>query len=164
VKPRRLFGPVVASLLSASNAAAQQYLWGGSAEVFSGAEGGTSSTPVRRTRTTLRVGGDVRIDESPRNVLSVATLLEIEPRASFGADVRYVRLVNRFALGAGGIGYFSPASLYGATADVIYRLPISPSTSFTVGPSVNVFFLGSDLPDGVVLWQAVFRAGFRADL
>jgi hypothetical protein len=151
--------------LATGEAAAQRYLWGGSAEVVSGAEGGGGyGAPLRRTRTTLRLGGDVRIDETPENVISAAGLVEIEPRTAFGVDARYVRIMKRFALGAGGIGFLAPSTLFGATADVIYRHPLSASTAFTVGPSVNVFFLGGDLPEEAVFWQVVLRAGFRADL
>lgn len=163
---RRVLAALLAStaVFSTPSARAQQYVLGASAELLGGAEGGGALAPLRRSRSTLRVGGDVRVDERPKDVLSAAALLELEPTTAVGVDARYVRLAGRFAFGAGGIGYLAPATLFGGTADLIYRHPLSSVTAFTVGPALNVFFLGGDLPDDTVMWQAVLRVGFRADL
>lgn len=157
---------VLSALCTGSVAGAQQYLWGANAEVVGGVEGGGGSaeSSLRRSRSTLRLGGDVRIDESPKDVLAAAALIEMEPRAGVGFDARYIRTVGRFALGAGGIGFVAPSTLFGGTAQLIYMHPLSATTALTVGPTINVFFLGRDLPDETVVWQAVFRAGFRVDL
>ncbi|HZU82661.1 MAG TPA: hypothetical protein VE987_07085 [Polyangiaceae bacterium] len=146
-------------------AGAQQYLIGGSASASSGIEGGGAGGGLYRTRTRVRLGGDVRIDESPDDIFEFAAIAEIEPRSGFGADVRYARAASeRFVLDVGLLGIVAPASLYGACADLTYRLPISKKTQVTVGPEADFFFLGSDLPDGTVIWQVRLAGGLRVDL
>jgi hypothetical protein len=144
---------------------AQQYLVGASASASSGVEGGGAQNALSRTRTRLRLGGDLRIDESPDDILEFAALAEIEPRSGFGADVRYARAAGeRFVVDVGLLAIVAPASLYGACASLKYRLPISKRTQITVGPEADFFFLGSDLPDGTVLWQVRLEGGIRVDL
>ncbi len=148
----------------AKPAAAQQYLIGGTAAVSSGVEGGTQGN-IFRTRTRLRIGGDVRIDESPDDILEFALQAEIEPRSGFGADVRYARAASEhLVLDAGLIGILAPASLYGVCGGVTYRLPIGKHAQITFGPEADFYFLGSDLPDGTVIWQLRFQGGIRVDL
>jgi hypothetical protein len=144
-------------------ARAQQYLWGGAAQISTGLEGGGSLGP-RPARTRLRLGADVRIDESPEDILEVGLLAEILPKSGFGADVRYARAAGeRFVLDVGVLGILAPASLYGVCAGLQYRLPITKRSQVTFGPEGDFFFLGSDLPDGIVLWQLRVQGGFRAD-
>ncbi len=146
-------------------ARAQQYLIGGSIAASSGVEGGGAQNALARTRTRLRIGGDLRIDESPDDILEFAALAEIEPRSGFGADVRYARAAgDRFVVDAGLLGIVAPSSLYGVCASLTYRLPISKRAQITVGPEADFFFLGSDLPDGTVLWQVRLQGGLRVDL
>jgi hypothetical protein len=148
-----------------SAASAQQYLIGGDASVSSGIESGGADGGLFRTRTRLRIGGDLRIDESPDDIFEFAGVAEIEPRSGFGADLRYARAASEhFVLDVGLIGIFAPESLYGACAGLTYRLPISKKTQITLGPEGDFFFLGTDLPDGTVLWQIRFSGGLRVDL
>jgi hypothetical protein len=150
---------------SAREARAQQYLIGGSATASSGIEGGGASGGMYRTRTRLRFGGDLRIDESPDDIFEFGAIAEVEPRSGFGADLRYARAAgDRFVIDAGLLGIVAPASLYGACAGLMYRLPISKRSQILVGPEADFFFLGSDLPDGTVIWQVRLVGGLRVDL
>lgn len=147
-----------------AEAHAQQYLIGADGGLSSGMEGGGGEA-LRRTRTRLRLGADLRIDESPDDILEFAALAEIEPQSGFGGDLRYARMVgSNFMVDAGILGIVAPASLYGVCAGLTYRLPISKTVQVTFGPEADFFFLGTDLPSNVVLWQMRFQAGFRADL
>jgi hypothetical protein len=149
----------------AGDARAQQYLIGGTASASSGIEGGGANGGLYRTRTRLRIGGDLRIDESPDDILEFAAIAEIEPRSGFGADVRYARAAgDHFIVDVGLLGLVAPASLYGACAGLTYRLPISKRAQITVGPEADFYFLGSDLPDRTVLWQVRLGGGLRVDL
>jgi hypothetical protein len=113
----------------------------------------------------LRIGGDLRIDESPDDILEFALLAEVEPRSGFGADLRYARAAgDHFILDAGLLGILAPASIYGVCAGLTYRLPLSKHAQITLGPEADFYFLGSDLPDGTVIWQMRFQGGLRADL
>lgn len=150
--------------LSTVDAAAQELQLGAEADVLGGIEGGGSgyAAGVRRARTTVRLGVSGWVDESPLNVISVAALAEIEPRASVGADLRYTRLVGEvFAFHAGVIGIVAPRHMIGATFGVGLRIPIADAFAFSVGPTANLYFLGSDLPDSNVLWQGMLQGGVR---
>jgi hypothetical protein len=146
-----------------STAHAQQYLPAGSAYLGSGVEGG--GREFQRSRTRLKVGLELRIDEDPENGLSAAGLLDVAPRTAFGADFRYVRRIGpKFAVSAGGVGYFVPAILVGPCAGLEVRVPTFYKTYLALGPEIAVFAFGTDLPDRTVIWQALFQAGFRVDL
>jgi hypothetical protein len=111
------------------------------------------------------LGADIRLDESPKDIFEAGLLAELFPRSGFGADLRYARAASeRFVLDAGILGIFAPASLYGVCAGLTYRIPLSKKTQITLGPEGDFFFLGSDLPDGGVLWQVRFQGGVRVDL
>lgn len=150
-------------LAQASPAHAQQYLIGGTAALSSGVEGG--SVGPYRTRTRLRLGGDVRIDEFPDDIFEVGLDAEVEPKSSIGADLRYARAASdRIFFDAGIIGIFAPSSLYGVVGGVTYRLPLGKKAQITLGPEADFYFLGSDLPDGTVIWEIRFQGGLRVDL
>jgi hypothetical protein len=160
-------GACVATAFAAAtwpaDASAQQYLIGADLGLSSGVEGGGAG--LARARTRLRLGADLRIDESPDDILELAALAELEPRSGFGADVRYARAASdRFFVDAGLLAILAPASLYGACAGLTYRLPISKRTQITLGPEVDLYFLGTDLPDGTVIWEMRIQAGVRVDL
>lgn len=150
-------------LLASRAAKAQQYLPAASVQAASGIEGG--GIGFQRSRTRLRVGVELRVDEAPESALVASGIFDIEPRTAFGADLRYVRTLSPLvAVSAGGIGYFVPALLFGPCAGVEIRIPVLKKTYLSVGPELAVFALGSDLPDRTVVWQALFQAGFRVDL
>jgi hypothetical protein len=155
---------VTGSLFVEGTADAQQYLYGADAAISSGIEGGGDGI-LRMTRTRLRLGADARIDESPDDILEVGLLAEILPKSGFGADARYARMAGeRFVVDVGLTSILTPGSLYGACAGLTYRLPISKKTQVTLGAEGDFYFLGSDLPDGVVIWQLRLQGGLRVDL
>lgn len=166
---RRALAVAVAALVATAGAPAraQELLIGASAQAASGMQGGGrgDASGIFRARTRLRIGADLRVDESPKDIWMIALVADVEPRSAFGADVRYARaLGTHFVVDAGLLSYFAPSTLFGAVAGLDYRLPISTSTAFTIGPDAAFFALGSDLPDGNVLWQVLLQAGIRADL
>lgn len=154
----------LAVTLAPGEARAQSYLIGADAGISSGMEGGGMEA-MRRTRTRIRLGGDLRIDESPDDIFELGALAEIEPQSGFGADIRYARMAGtHFVVDAGASAILVPSSLYGACAGLTYRLPITATSQLTFGPEGDFYFLGTDLPDNVMLWQVRFQVGFRADL
>jgi hypothetical protein len=155
----------LALLVSARDAAAQQYLIGGDVGVSSGLEGGGNPSMMQLARTRLRLGADLRIDESPDDILEFGMLAEIAPKSGFGADLRYARMAgDRFVVDAGILAILAPSSLYGVCAGLTYRLPLSQRAQITLGPEADFYFLGSDLPDGTVVWELRFQGGLRVDL
>ena len=143
---------------------AQQLVLAGTADVASGIEVGTymSGMGMRRARTTLRVGVDASVDESPENILAVALLVELEPHATVGADIRLMRNVWKgLAVELGATGYLAPYSLFGGTVGAQYRIPLFKNAWFSLGPSLNAYFIGSDLPANTIVWQGLFRGGLR---
>jgi hypothetical protein len=153
------------SLFAPRHARAQEYIYGASAGVSSGVEGGGPQGVLRMTRTRLRLGVDARINEAPDDILEVGLLAEILPKSGFGADVRYARMAGkRFVLDLGLTSILAPGSLYGACAGLTYRLPLGKTVQITLGPEGDFYFLGSDLPDGVVIWQLRLQGGLRVDL
>jgi hypothetical protein len=155
-----------AVLGATTDAHAQSWKVGGTAQIATGLEGnGQENGTPRVARTRLRLGADLHVDEFPDEIFAAGLLVDVSPRAAFGVDLRYVRrLGEKFEVNIGGIGYFEPATLFGPSADFIYRLPLSSGTAFTIGPEVNVFVAGSDLPDGTIIWQGLLQLGIHANL
>jgi hypothetical protein len=156
-----------AALLGARAARAQELLYGATFTGATGVEGGARdvASGIRRARTLLSLGGDARVDESPRDVFRVVAQLELEPSAAFGARAGYARRFGeRFEIGAYVTGFLAPETLVGVAGGLTYDLPLADGASLTFGPSVPVYFVGSDLPSGTILWQALFQAGIRLDL
>lgn len=158
-----------AALLAATAttpARAQELAIAGVADVATGVEGGGRgyAAGVRRARTLLRAGAEAWVNESPKDRLAATLLLEIEPHTAAGVDLRYVRLLSpRFTLQLGGVSMFVPTTLVGATVAADYRLPLKPTVALTATPSVQVFFLGNDLPNDTVLWQGLLHVGVHVD-
>ncbi|MFO0592819.1 MAG: hypothetical protein U0441_35070 [Polyangiaceae bacterium] len=143
---------------------AQQWVLAGTADAASGVEAGTylRGMGMRRLRTTLRFGIDASVDEQPQNIFAAALLIEIEPHAAVGADIRLLRNVWKgLSVEIGATGYLAPYSLLGATVGATYHVPLMKNVWFTVGPSLNGYFIGSDLPAGTILWQGLMRGGLR---
>jgi hypothetical protein len=154
----------LAIALAAPPARAQRLLLAADVDAASGVEGGTylGGVGIRRARTTLRFGVDGSIDETPENIVAAALLIELEPHASLGAEVRLMRNVWKgLTLEIGATGYLAPATLFGATVGATYRIPLFSTFSFTIGPALNGYFIGSDLPSGTILWQGLVRGGLR---
>jgi hypothetical protein len=159
-----LLGAVALSWATASAAQAQAYLPSASIEIGSGVESG--GAVVRRARTRLRAALELRIDEAPEDALVGAAIVDLEPRAAVGGELRYFRSFGHglFAVGGGAVGYIAPNTLFGPCAELQARVHLSDKTILVTGPEVTTFVVGADLPDGTVSWQALLQVGFRADL
>lgn len=160
-------GAAAAVTASAAIAFAEEANFGAGADVSSGVEGGGAghARGVRRARTLIRVGGDMRITEGEPHFFGASLRLEIEPHAAVGADVRYAYLAGRYiGLHVAAIAMMAPGTLFGAGAGADVRLPLGKRFAFTAGPTAQAFFLGSDLPDHTVLWQGLFHVGFHLDI
>ncbi|MGD0677158.1 MAG: hypothetical protein ABSC94_17215 [Polyangiaceae bacterium] len=156
-------GLTAAVLAATPRSYAQEYLLGASASISSGAEGG--SVGLYRARTRLRLGTDLRVDEFPDDILEIGLLAELEPRSAFGADVRYAHAAGKhFVVDVGALGILAPLSLYGVCASLTYRIPMSKTVQITLGPEGDFYFLGTDLPDGTVIWEMRFQGGLRVEL
>lgn len=153
-------------LATTATASAQQFVLAGNFSASTGLQGGGGrEASVLRAPTRLRLGGELRVDEDLANGVAVGVLLDMEPRARVGVDIRYVRLfLQRFAVTVGGIGYLTPGTAIGPTASFEYRHPLGKSISLTAGPEVNVFVVGIDVPDKTVIWQTLLQVGLRVDL
>lgn len=148
---------------TAETASAQEYLPAATAQAASGLEGGGSG--FSRARTRIRIGVELRVDESPENGVEAGGIFDLEPRTAFAGELRYVRTVTpKLAVSGGAIGYFVPALLFGPCAGAELRLPLMKKTALAVGPEFAVFALGTDLPDRTVIWQALVQVGVRFDL
>ena len=155
---------LAAAVAWAAPASAQEYLIGADAAVSSGIEGG-GAPGLFRTRTRLRLGADLRVDEFPEDIIEIGLLAEIEPHAGFGADIRYARAAGEHLIfDVGALGIVAPASLYGLCAGVTYRMPLSKKVQITFGPEGDFYVLGSDLPDRTVIWQFRIQGGVRVEL
>jgi hypothetical protein len=155
---------LLGALAVAPPARAQQYLIGADASLSSGVEGG-GAEGFYRARTRLRLGADLRVDEFPDDILEASLLAEIEPRSGIGADVRYARMAgDHIVFDAGVLAIVAPASLYGVSGGVTYRLPLSKRVQITFGPEADFFFLGTDLPNATIIWQVRVNGGVRVEL
>jgi len=164
MKPVLLAALVTAGSVIVRSAHAQEASFAGAVDAKSGIEGGGSghAAGVRRARTTLEIGAEAWIDESPADHLAVGAVVELEPRASVGAALRYLRLLGEmFSCQVGAIGIIAPKYMIGLTAGMAFRPHLGERVSLSLGPSINAYVLGSDLPEDRVLWQAVLAAGAR---
>jgi hypothetical protein len=165
---KRLVAAALGALLafSTARASAQEYKLGAYGGVYTGVEGGGAGAfGVRRARTTLRLGGDASVDEFPNDIFGVYGIVEVEPHASFGAEARYMRLISPLnVVHVGGIGIFAPSTLFGANAGFDHRFALGKSVALEVGPTIQVFFIGGDLPDNSVIFQGLLQIGIHANL
>ena len=154
----------LAALLASPAAHAQKWVPTGIAELSSGVEGGggARATSMDTAPVRMRVGADMYVDEDPENIFGGAVLFGVTPKTSFGVDGRYTRVVReKFAFSIGATAILQPGSLVGPTAAAEYRMPLGKSFTFTAGPDITVFCLGSDLPDRTIIWQLLVKAGLR---
>lgn len=162
---RLVAGLVIAgACLAPAAARAQHAVLAADADLLLGIEGGGHdyARGVRRSRTTLRLGAQGYVDEFPSHAVSAALLVELEPRASVGADVRYMfRLDDAIVFHIGAVGLVAPRTLFGATAGAVYELALADEVALDFGPVVQTYFVGSDLPERSVLWQLLGQAGVR---
>jgi hypothetical protein len=154
-------------VLSARPAMAQRLVAGAGVGAGTGLERSdlVEDHSVRIARTRLEVPVDFRVDEDMGQGLGVVGLFEMAPRASVGADVRYLRWLGGSLVGFAGIcGVFAPRTLFGVDFGVDFYLPARPSKlSLFLEPSFTAMALGSDLPDDRVLLWALVAVGVHAD-
>jgi len=160
-------GLALLTLTAVVPARGQQLVVDGAFDVAAGIEGGASgyAAGVRRTRTTLRFGADGWVDEYPHHIFSPGLLVEIEPVAAVGADLRYTPRINdyfRFHIGPAAI--IAPNHMIGATFGMAFTLGLSERIMLNFAPIGNVYFVGADLPGNTVLWQAMAQVGVRVRL
>jgi hypothetical protein len=156
-----------AALLWPSSALAQQPHLSAGFDAMTGMEGGGSgyAKGIRRARTTLRFSAEGYLEEGPKHWLSIGALVEVEPRASFGADLRYqFRFARPFVVHAGATSIIAPNYLIGGTFGFAYRIDVSKIVEININPLFNVYFLGGDLAKDTVLWQGMIAVGARFGL
>ncbi|HHH30403.1 MAG TPA: hypothetical protein ENK57_18965 [Polyangiaceae bacterium] len=133
-------------------------------DVRAGLEGGGLgyAEGVRRSRTIVRFGGDAWLFDPADDMIGLAFLAELEPHLGFGGELRYQRrLWEVTVVSVGPTAIFAPKTLVGGTLGFSYRPTTSETVELDVGPTGNVFFAGSDRPEGVVPWQILVNAGIR---
>jgi hypothetical protein len=132
------------------------------AEANGGIEGAVDGPDagVRRTRTTLLAGPE---GSAWSQLLALLLRVEVEPDASIGAEIRYgYRVIEPLVIQVNAAGVFYPETLVGAGLGLAYRPRLSDLVELGIGPSGQVFFAGSDLPEEVpVIWQAVVAASIH---
>jgi hypothetical protein len=118
----------------------------------------------RRARTRLVAGADFRTDESESEGMGYRAFVEIEGRATLGAEARYLRWVSRgVGAYAGVTGTIVPETLFGGTAGARFIIPMGRAGIF-IEPSLSVLPLGSDLPqNGPLIWT-LLSVGLRLGL
>jgi hypothetical protein len=156
-----------AVLAHASSALAQGVDGAVTIDASAGVEGADGEPQgVSRTRTSLRAGIEGWLDAHPASMLGLSTHIEVEPRAAFGADLRFrQRLIEELVLDAGPLAIFAPRTLIGAFLGLAFRPRLSDVIELEAGARGGVFFAGSDLPeDRAVIGQATAVLGIRIGL
>ncbi len=136
-------------------------------DALGGVEGGGSgyAEGVRRSRTTFRAGVDGWLDSLPNDALSLAMLVEVEPDASLGGELRYQRRFLDFMVAHLGVSAFGvPETLVGLSWGLCFRPELGDAAELNVGPMGQLFVAGSDLPEDALIWQALLTAGIRFEL
>ena len=114
----------------------------------------------------LQAGGvDLRSDEGPADALGLRAFVEVERRASVGAEVRYERWMARnFGVWADLTGTFAPQTLFGGGFGCTAIIPFGKKVGLFIEPSFQALPLGSDTPgDGILIW-GLLSAGVRFGL
>lgn len=156
---------VFAASFASRDASAQQWVAAAQGSIASGVDVGGKDPEMRRARSTVKLGAELSVDERPKDLFSGFLLVQVEPKASFGGALRYSRLLaSKSRVFLGGEALVAPRTLFGAGGGFAQGFAISEKTQITAGPTFNVFFVGQDIPDDMIFWQALLEVGFRADL
>lgn len=156
-----------ATLLSVGEARAEELLMDGNFGLGSGIEGGDPGTGMSWRRARLRVlgGVDLRSDEGPADALGLRAFVEVEKRASVGAEVRYERWMARnFGVWANLSGTVAPETLFGGGFGATAIIPFGKKFGLFIEPSFQALPLGSDTPGDTVLIWGLLSAGVRFGL
>lgn len=152
---------------TARPAHAEELLIDGNFGLGSGLEAGDPGTGLKWRRARLRVlgGVDLRSDEGPADAFGLRAFVELEKRASVGAEARYERWMARnFGVWADLTGTVAPETLFGGGFGCTAIVPFGKKVGVFIEPSFQVMPLGSDTPgDGVLIW-ALLSAGVRFGL
>ena len=159
---------VALGLLGLSREAkAEELLLDGNFGLGSGLEGGDPGTGLewRRARVRFLGGVDMRSDEGPADALGFRAFVEVEKRASVGAEVRYERWMARdFGVWADLTGTVAPETLFGGGFGCTAIIPFGKKVGLFIEPSFQALPLGSDTPgDSVLIW-GLLSAGVRFGL
>jgi hypothetical protein len=159
---------LTAALVLPETAHAQKLLLGGSLGYAGGVEGGDGGlgiTAFRRARSRVVIAVDGRIDEDPDQGIQIVGFVEVEPMASLGAEVRYLRWFNpNIAAFVGATGVIAPRNLLGADLGLQFHVPGRDHLGVFIEPSFSVLPLGTDMPsDRMLLWGLV-SIGLHAKL
>ena len=137
----------------------------------SGLSIGTGDGDVVRARSPIFLEFDVGLifDDDYQMEWTPSLILELDGRVSVGINPSLKRVLSlspRWAI-YGGVGlpfFFAPFTLIGAEAAVGGFFNITPRFAAVVELRTDVFFAGSDLPDGGVLAKLDLAVGIRFDL
>lgn len=156
-----------AMLATVREARAEELLMDGTFGVGSGIEGGDPGTGIAWRRARLRVlgGVDLRSDENQADALGFRAFVEVEKRASVGAEVRYERWMARnFGVWAALSGTVAPETLFGGGFGCTAIVPFGKKVGLFIEPSFQALPLGSDTPGSSVLVWGLLSAGVRFGL
>jgi hypothetical protein len=149
------------------DAKAEELLMDGNFGLGTGLEGGDPGTGMQWRRARLRVlgGVDLRDDEGPADALGFRAFVEVEKRASVGAEVRYERWMARnFGVWADLTGTVTPETLFGGGFGCTAIIPFGKKVGLFIEPSFQAMPLGSDTPGDSVLVWGLLSAGVRFGL
>jgi hypothetical protein len=156
------------AMLAPTTAHAQKLLLGGSVAYAGGVEGGDGGlgvTAFRRARSRVVVAVDGRIDEDPDQGLQVVGWVEVEPMATVGGELRYLRWLNpRIAGFVGGTVAIAPHNLLGGDVGLQFYFPSRDNFGVFVEPSFAAVPFGSDLPSDRMLLWGLISIGLHAKL
>ena len=148
-------------------AQAEELLMDGNFGIGTGLEGGEPGTAIQSSRAPFRVLGavDLRSDEGQADALVLRAFVEIEKRASVGAEVRYERWMARnFGVWADLTGTLAPETLFGGGFGCTAIIPFGKKVGLFIEPSFHALPLGSDTPgEGILIW-GLLSAGVRFGL
>jgi hypothetical protein len=156
-----------ATLASVHEAQAEELMMDGTFGLGTGIEGGDPGTGISWRRARLRVlgGVDLRSDENQADALGFRAFVEVEKRASVGAEVRYERWMSRnFGVWANLSGTVTPYTLFGGGFGATAIIPFGKKFGLFIEPSFQALPLGSDTPGDSVLVWGLLSAGVRFGL
>jgi hypothetical protein len=148
-------------------ARAEELLMDGNFGVGTGVEGGDPGTGLEWRRARFRVlgGVDLRSDEGPADAIGFRAFVEVEKRASVGAEVRYERWMARnFGVWADLTGTIAPETLFGGGFGCTAIIPFGRKVGLFIEPSFQALPLGSDTPGNSVLIWGLLSVGARFGL
>jgi len=146
---------------------AEELMMDGNFGLGTGLEGGDPGTGLkwRRARFRLLGGVDLRSDEAMAEAIGFRGFVEIEKRASVGAEVRYERWMARnFGVWAHLTGTIAPETLFGGGFGCTAIIPFGRKVGLFIEPSFAALPLGSDTPEDEVLIWGLLSAGVRFGL